>query len=711
MNVTEQAVSRGAAATAKTAVRSKDAGAYRLPIFVVCSLVSLGITFLLGKDLPWDALDYHLYAGLSAVHNRFAQDYFAAGPQSYFIPYAYVPFYALVRTGLSSLQISGIAALVQSGILWITYELALSCCIDAPPRWRVMLGVCAVAWALANPILLSQFGSSFADITTSELILGGWLLMLRAVNAPRLAPVFWGGLIVGAATALKLTNAVHAVAAFTLLLFVPTTWTGRLRLGLGYGAALGIGFTVVAAPWCYRLEQQFGNPLFPLLNGWFRSPEFITGRLVHYRFIPDSLSAALLRPFAIVNPVYMVQEELRAPDMRYALLVVLAILLLGRALYLRAWRARARTEGMGVTVAAGSSPDTRTLAALGCALAVDWVAWLTTSGNGRYFLSMSCVTAVVSFTLMFRMFRRQPKVLGYLIAVLFCVQGAQLAMGTEYRWNASAWDQRWVDVKIPPALARQPNLYFTMAFQSDAFLAAYLPSGSGFIDIAGQYPPSATGPSGARIQALVRRYSPRLRMLVGGRQLYEDDQHKSPRRSSVDAMLSAFGLRVDTSDCQVIVLRDLNKDVQMQYAAGHQDDPDAREHQADHAGVPLLSCHLIPAGPMPGALARQKADADRVLDRLEQACPRLFQPRGVQSQFFGRGWMRYYLNTDEIAWVSRGWVKFDDPITGDGVAFIGQEADWLRAPQPVLCGHRNGHYYAHLAVRTQSAHPSSAAGR
>ena len=77
----------------------------------------------------------------------------------------------------------------------------------------------------------------------------------------------------------------------------------RLRAGLGYVAALGLGFTIVTASWSYRLEQMFGNPLFPLMNDVFRSPEFTTEPLRHFRFIPRVIAEALWRPFAIVDPV------------------------------------------------------------------------------------------------------------------------------------------------------------------------------------------------------------------------------------------------------------------------------------------------------------------------------------------------------------------------------------------------------------------------
>ena len=58
-------------------------------------------------------VNYHLYAGFSAVNDRFAQDYFAAGPPSYFNPYAYVPFYVLVRSD-SPLEIASALAVLTA---------------------------------------------------------------------------------------------------------------------------------------------------------------------------------------------------------------------------------------------------------------------------------------------------------------------------------------------------------------------------------------------------------------------------------------------------------------------------------------------------------------------------------------------------------------------------------------------------------------------
>ena len=424
----------------KVTARQGVAAPYRVAVYIACTVLALVVNYLLGKDMAWDTLSYHIYAGFSAVHDRFAQDYFAAGPQSYFNPYIHVPFYYLITTGLSSLEISSILAIVHSVMLWLTYELAVTVCPSDDPRKRLMFGLCAVAFALINPILLQQIGSSFADITTGELVLAGWLLLARAVRTPSTARVICAGLLCGIATGLKLTNAVHAISGFAVLIMLPLTLRGRIRQGLAYGMSLGLGFVIIAAPWSYRLEERFGNPVFPLMNNIFRSPEFTTEPLHHLRFIPATIAEALWRPFAMIDPVTMVHEEMRAPDPRYAVLLILV------GVFFYRWLWQHRTPSSSQPVSQADAGSARALAAIGCGLAVDWVVWLSGSGNSRYFLPMSSVAAVVIVALLFRLFATQPKARNYILAGILGVQGVQLWMGADYRWNEAPWDDHWINV-------------------------------------------------------------------------------------------------------------------------------------------------------------------------------------------------------------------------------------------------------------------------
>jgi hypothetical protein len=656
------------------------AARYRLAVYLTCSVLALTISYALGKEMAWDLLNYHLYAGFSGIHDRFAQDYFAAGPQAYFNPYVYVPFYALVASGLPAIVVGSILAGVHSVVLWLTYELALTVSPAGSAGRRAAFAACAVAMAALNPILLQQLGTSFVDITTGELVLGGWLLLAMAVRAPGASRIIAAAVLLGVATALKLTNAMHAVSAAAMLLFLPLPFRGRVRFAMAYVAALGLSFGLVASPWAYRLYETFGNPFFPLLNTIFHSPEFTNEPLHHLRFVPSSLPEALWRPFAMLDPWVMVHEELRAPDSRYALLLVLAGMLL--LLRLR----KPPREGAAAPVA-GLASDRRVLAALGCGFALDWVAWLAGSGNSRYFLPLACVAGVLVIRLTFDIFSRWPKVRNYVLAVILGTQALQVWFGSELRWNAAPWQGQWFDITVPEELAKQPALYLMAQVRSSSFLAPYLPRESGWIDIASSYPLEGTGASGRRVEALVQRYAPHVRLLVTGERLYADAERRAPSVSGMNSTLQRFALRVNPDDCATIAVTSIAADFQFRSAS-------AQSTTTPLTPFYLVSCGLVPDHTDHTAEMPRQRTANLVLDRLEDACPELFQPRRPPTGRYAEMWRRIYLNTDLVAWVSRGELKFFDPVRGDDTVYLGAESDWAQAPRHLACGRRDGHYFA-----------------
>jgi hypothetical protein len=669
-------------------VVSASAGSYRLPVYIACTVLAVLTNYLLGKDMAWDTLGYHLYAGFSAVNDRFGQDYFAAGPQSYFNPYAYVPFYALVSAGFSALAISSALAVAHSAILWLTFELGVCVCPSDDRRARVTTGLCAVALAFVNPILLQQIGSTFADITTAILVLAGWLLLARAVRTPHAARLVFAGLLLGAASALKLTNSAHAIAGFAVLIMLPLSLRGRIRHGLGYGVSLAVGFAMVAAPWSYRLEQMFGNPLFPLMNSVFRSPEFTTDPLRHFRFLPATLAEALWRPFAMIDPRSMVHEELRAPDLRYAVLLALLAALCSRWI----WR-RFAHPSISSTPAIPSE-STRVLAALGCGLGTAWVLWLNASGNSRYFLAMACVAAVVIVGLLFRLCAQQPKVCGYVFAAILGIQALQLRMGSDFRWNPVPWGGLWFDIAVPEKLRTEPSLYLTVGMQPNSFIEPFLARGSGLVNFSGGYALGLDGANGARIEALIREYEPHLRVLLVNAEPYEDSEGQEVLRVRADLALERLGLRVDASDCATITVHGLPPLIE--------DAPKSSMPSGQQAGntTYLVSCHVVIADQTKRAaqIARQRA-VDVVFDRLEDACPQLFQPRRVRSDRLGAGWVRRYADTDLMAMISNGGVKFVHSIRGDDPVFVGKESEWSKAPLRLACERRDGHYFARVLPR------------
>ncbi len=249
---------------------------------------------------------------------------------------------------------------------------------------------------------------------------------------------------------------------FFLVTFVPLPFRARVRSLFYFAATLGIGFVLTAAPWSYRLARSFGNPTFPLLNNIFKSPEFTTAPLKHYRFIPDSLTDAFLRPFAMSSTTSMIHEELASPDIRYALLFSVFLIFAINSI----WRSMRERPASVPDVFPRSKSATRALVALGCGFTADWILWLLGSGNSRYFIPMASVAAVVATGLLFRLLADYTVGRNSVLLTLLVAQGAQLCLGTEFRWNPSPWAGPWFNVETPEKLADEPNLFLSIGMQS-----------------------------------------------------------------------------------------------------------------------------------------------------------------------------------------------------------------------------------------------------
>lgn len=663
----------------------------RFLIYVSCALLALVTSYRLGKEMQWDTLDYHFYAGFSALHDRFGLDYFAAAPQAYLNPYAYAPFYLLVRSGLSALAVAAILAVVQSAILWLTYELAFALAPQSLGRGRIAVAAAAALLAFVNPVLMEQFGSSFADITTGELVLAGVLALSGAIRSGGAWRIAAAGLLVGAATAFKLTNSLTAMSLAVMPLFLPGRWPKRWGGAALYGLGAGLGFVLVSLPWSIPLARHFGNPLFPLLNGIFRSPAYTTAPVVDYRFIPSSFVAALWRPFAIVAPVRMVHFEMPAPDLRYALLVVLAV-----AWAIARWVGpsrgeRAAREGGGSPREAVGSAKGRELAALGCAFLINWVIWLRLFGNSRYFIPMACVAAVLVMALVCRLLVAWPRVLTCVIAAILVAQIYRVDAGAEFRPNYP-WDgESWFDVRVPDDVASQPALYLSVDVQSNSFVVPYLPAGSGFINLEGDYVLGPDGVNGARIRELIRRFSPHLRALVLDSRVDAERDSDVPHLDDINDAVEPFGLKVDSGSCSRIVARVTPKLEIMTVGRAVPQLPASAWYTRY-----LVTCQLVPDTAQQDALISRNPTVKLVLDRLEDACPTLFQPRRpatyvTSSEAKGYFWVRRYSNTDVLAWVHQGTVTFEKLI-GNGrfrLLNAGSEAAWERSLPQVACGRRS----------------------
>jgi hypothetical protein len=110
----------------------------------------------------------------------------------------------------------------------------------------------------------------------------------------------------------------------------------------------------------------------------------------------------------------------------------------------------------------------------------------------------------------------------------------------------------------------------------------------------------------------------------------------------------------------------------------------------------FITCDVVTEKARDPELVSTERDANLALDRLEDACPALLQPRRPATYLLGDKahgyiWAREYSNTDMFAWVDHGWVEFQAYMSQEGYA--GPVSAWKKAPLHVSCGRGTDGYF------------------
>jgi hypothetical protein len=591
-----------------------------------------------GPDLNWDFLHYHLYAGLHASGDALSRDFFAAGGQTYFTPYGYWPMSAMIAGQWPAKLVGAGMALIHSAAAMATWFLA--CQLFPDPGSRT-LRLVATFLGVANPLVLTQVGTSYLDLTVAIPFVLGLAFMLRASREVQTAATSLGlaGLSFGIATALKFTNAAYCIALFAALVIIVCARADLRRWGtllafIGGGFA---GFFVVYGPWGYQLWREFGNPLFPFFDSNFTqsaashgssgSATGQGGRLldaimtfrygIHYRFIPDSLVDSLLRPLYMLDPVFNVYTETRAPDARFLAIFVLAPFAL--------WKAR--NAGLRSTV--------NVLLLL---FAACWSIWMVVSGNGRYLMFWFLAAGPLLVACAVAVWPQRNLVGVAAITVFACVQGVEVGTNSDFRTGGTAWSEYWVSDGLPSLATKAPVTLVSFADPSISWMSAFTHPDSRFVALPARYP----GPG---------RLSSRLsRILEGSNTIIAvfpfrliDRKTGAPVPAAPGAWrdsAKANGMDIDMASCAVGRLREA--------PAG-----------ATNITLQLSSTETLETFAMRGFFfcratfnpeyIREIApgpEVEALFGKIEDTCPRTYFPKGARSMCSQSSCIRSYGATD-----------------------------------------------------------------
>lgn len=241
-------------------------------VVVAGTLAFIAIPLSLGYvGLSWDAVNHHFYLGWTAEHARFDQDYLAAAYQTYQFPYPYWPVYKLAMSGASGTTAGVVLALIHATALPAVWLIARYC-IPGTDLFATGMRAAGVMLAFMSGLVLSMFDTTANDLVAAIPLLWAYALALRplAVNGPaRLRWIALSGVFAGVAVAFKLSNGLLVVA-------LPLLW-GWSRGSVGQrasrcvagGVAVLASFLLLYGYWGWQLWAHFGNPVYPLYDGWF----------------------------------------------------------------------------------------------------------------------------------------------------------------------------------------------------------------------------------------------------------------------------------------------------------------------------------------------------------------------------------------------------------------------------------------------------------
>ena len=628
--------------------------AFAIPA-ALCALWSI----VAGKDVNWDLLNYHYYAPYEWLHGRLAQDYFAASAQSYLNPVGYLPFYAMVASGWHSVLASMALAAFHGAAIGFLYLIAWRIFGHRAAAERRLFALLAAALGACTAIFWTTVGGSFLEPLLAVFMLAGLTLLVDDDARGWQRRAFAAGVLFGIAAALKYYNAIFAVAALPLALVLPRgSRRDAMRAGVAYAVGGVVALSLFAGPWMALMWREFGNPVFPLMNGWFHSPDAPPANVFAGRFALRGLGDALSFPFRLAVPAWMRYAEISAPDLRFAPLVLAAAILPVSARLLRC--------------PSGSAPlraaDWRLLAFfLG-----SFVLWLLTSANGRYGMVVLLLAGLCLARLVERLLPL-PAVRVALL-VLLIAQVAACFMASSSRWYlADRWSASWLPFVVPERARQQPALYFSVETLPMAALAPFFHPASSFVNLRGQY---SIAPGAPRVQALVARHRGRVR--VFGRYLRLDEQGK-PFAQVVevyDRTLVRHGYRIDPSDCFAVPWRPDEEDPLSRAANWLAQEPEPHDK-----ALSLGSCALQPAQRDPADVESERR-ISAAFDRVEQRCDTLLRGQRALTEPMGREWLRNYPALDARLLTERGHVILERYLA---LAYIdlGLVSSWERTDPPL----------------------------
>jgi hypothetical protein len=471
--------------TPRAALGRPRKGAETGTVLVASAVLFAAAAIVLGQDIGWDTLNYHVYNPYAWLEGRLHHDLQPAMRQTYFNPLLDVPFF-LLNQALPTFAAAAAWAAVQGLLLAVVYALARVLLGDLPRRHAIPAAALLALVGAAAPFNVAQIGRFTGDNTSGLFVLAALWIMALAVRGPEgllerrrvtLALIAGAGLLAGVGFGLKPTNGPYALALPLAFMILPLS--ARLRAqGLAlYGAGGLAGALGSAGHWWWRLWTETGNPLFPQLNHVFRSPWIHPLSFADGDYRAGGWMETLLYP-AYYNEALTGRTILWQSfgDVRLPMVLGIGLLVLLAWAWSRVGRRPARSSSSG-RGAPGSRPHRLVL---GFFLG-GYVLWLAVFSIARYTLVLEVLAPVAVYAGL-RLLRLpgRPLLLSTSAAVLLIVLSYRHMDGDRAHFGATPFD-----VQAPPDVVLEGALVVIASETPLAFVIPWLDRSARFVHVSG----------------------------------------------------------------------------------------------------------------------------------------------------------------------------------------------------------------------------------
>jgi hypothetical protein len=256
-----------------TTLQRECAASWRelLLLGAIGNLALLNVTVALLPEVGHDALAFHL-AVVAHVHDFGYWHYDVRRALLAVTPLAIHYLYAAAYMFAGEMA----ARLVNVGTLLTALALVHATLRGFAGRSAALV---AALVAAASPIALLESASLFIDNAWALLVTGTFVAFLQFARGGDAVRLVAGGLLFGAALAAKFIS-VAALPGIALMLGLALRQRGA-RLPWSVPAlAVAAGLALAAPPYVIAFVKT-GNPVFPFLNGVFKSPLYIPADMPH----------------------------------------------------------------------------------------------------------------------------------------------------------------------------------------------------------------------------------------------------------------------------------------------------------------------------------------------------------------------------------------------------------------------------------------------